>query len=106
MSDTDKRPPQPFDRDSGYSGQGYTRNDEDAMGRAEPAGCVTTNAPAPGEGHTETSLPADNGRRASVDPKTGEVRGSGAGAGGGNRGDEIDEVDPATPPGVGPRPVN
>ena len=30
MADTDKRSPQPFDRDSGYSGQGYHRADEDA----------------------------------------------------------------------------
>ncbi|WP_230481228.1 hypothetical protein [Sphingomonas sp. Leaf21] len=106
MADTDKRSPQPFDRDSGYSGQGYHRADEDAMGRAEPAGSVTTTVSKPRDGNAATSLPEDNGERAWVDPRTGEVHGSGAGAGGGNRGDEIDEVDPATPPGVGPRPVN
>ena len=104
MSEQEKRPPQPFDRDKGYSGQDYHRDDEAAMGRAEPAGSVTT-SPLPGEGDVQTDLPDDNGRRASVDPKTGEVHGSGAGAGGGHRGDEIDEVDPAIPPGVGQRPV-
>ena len=102
MSEQEK----PFDHDRGHSGQAYHRDDEQAMGRAEPSGSVTTTPPAPGEGNTDTSLPDDNGKRAAVDPKTGEVHGSGAGAGGGNRGDEIDEVDPATPPGVGPRPVN
>ncbi|MCT8001868.1 hypothetical protein NZL82_08230 [Sphingomonas sanguinis] len=106
MSDNDKRPPQPFDRDNGYSGQDYHRDEEAAMGRAEPSGRVTTTPPAKGEGNAETSLPTDNGRRPSIDPETGEVHGSGAGAGGGHRGDEIDEVDPATPPGVGVRPVN
>jgi len=96
----------PFDHDRGHSGQAYHRDDEQAMGRAEPSGSVTTTPPAPGDGNADTSLPDDNGKRATVDSKTGEVHGSGAGAGGGNRGDEIDEVDPATPPGVGSRPVN
>lgn len=102
MSEQEK----PFDHDRGHSGQAYHRDDEQAMGRAEPSGSVTTTPPAPGDGNANTSLPDDNGKRATVDPKTGEVHGSGAGAGGGSRGDEIDEVDPATPPGVGPRPVN
>jgi len=106
MSEQEKRDPQPFDRDGGYTGQDYHRDDEHAMGRAEPSGRVTTTPPVPGEGNADTSLPDDDGRRATVDPKTGEVHGSGAGAGGGHRGDEIDEVDPATPPGVGRRPVN
>ncbi len=35
-------------------------------------------------------IPPDNGRRASVDAKTGEVHGSGAGAGGGNPGEDLD----------------
>ncbi|APX65279.1 hypothetical protein V3I01_01825 [Sphingomonas sp. gentR] len=102
MSEQEK----PFDHDRGHSGQAYHRDDEQAMGRAEPSGSVTTTPPAPGDGNADTSLPDDNGKRATVDPKTGEVHGSGAGAGGGNRGDEIDEVDPATPPGVGSRRVN
>ena len=106
MSEQEKRDPRPFDRDGGYTGQDYHRADEHAMGRAEPSGSVTTTPPVPGEGNAGTSLPDDDGRRATVDPKTGEVHGSGAGAGGGHRGDEIDEVDPATPPGVGRRPIN
>ena len=106
MSDPEKRADKPFDRDRGYTGQDYHRDDERAMGRAEPSGSVTTTPPASGEANGDTDLSADNGRRATVDPRTGEVHGSGAGAGGGNRGDEIDEVDPATPPGVGQRPVN
>ncbi|WP_322965694.1 hypothetical protein [Sphingomonas fuzhouensis] len=106
MADNDKRPPQPFGRDGGYSGQDYHRDDEGAMGRAEPSGTVTTRKAPDGDAGADDDLSPDNGRRASVDPKTGEVHGSGAGAGGGHRGDEIDEVDPATPPGVGPRPVN
>lgn len=40
-------------------------------------------------------LPPDAGRRASIDPKTGEVHGSGMGAGGGNPGEDYDQ-DPAT----------
>ena len=42
------------------------------------------------QGHgDESAIPPDNGRRASVDPKTGEVHGSGAGAGGGNPGEDF-----------------
>ncbi|WP_294235197.1 hypothetical protein [uncultured Sphingomonas sp.] len=106
MSEQEQRTGQPFDHDHGHSGQDYHRDAEAAMGRAEPSGSVTTTPPAQGEGNADTELPADNGKRASVDPKTGEVHGSGAGAGGGHRGDEIGEVDPATPLGVGKRPVN
>ena len=106
MAETEKRPSQPFDRDRGHSGQDYHLDDEAAMGRVEPSGSVTVSGPLGGDGNDGTSLPTDNGSRASVDPRTGEVHGSGAGAGGGHRGDEIDEGDPATPPGVGPRPVN
>lgn len=39
---------------------------------------------------TTRDLPPDNGRRASVDPVTGEVHGSGAGAGGGQPGEDFD----------------
>ncbi len=42
-------------------------------------------APPPAE-----DLPPEAGRRASFDPKTGEVHGSGAGAGGGNPGEDYD----------------
>jgi len=40
-------------------------------------------------------LPPDNGKRASIDPVTGEVHGAGSGAGGGNAGEDFDS-DPAT----------
>lgn len=36
-------------------------------------------------------IPPDNGKRASVDPKTGEVHGSGVGAGGGSPGEDMDD---------------
>lgn len=38
----------------------------------------------------DKDLPPDAGQRASVDPRTGEVHGSGAGAGGGNPGEDFD----------------
>ena len=34
-------------------------------------------------------IPPDNGARASIDPVTGEVRGSGVGAGGGSTGEDF-----------------
>lgn len=36
------------------------------------------------------NIPPENGKRASIDPRTGEVHGSGAGAGGGNPGEDYD----------------
>ncbi|MEJ8628866.1 hypothetical protein P0F65_01015 [Sphingomonas sp. I4] len=106
MTDQEKRNLQSVASNRGDSGEVYDRADERVLGRALPSGRVAPEAPAPGDGNAGTDLPEDSGKRAYVDPKTGEVHGSGAGAGGGNPGDEIDEVDPATPPGVGPRPVN
>ncbi|MCP3733792.1 hypothetical protein M9979_02715 [Sphingomonas sp. RP10(2022)] len=38
----------------------------------------------------DAAIPPDNGRRATIDPKTGEVHGSGSGAGGGNPGEDFD----------------
>lgn len=75
--------PAPFNRPEGYSGQGYRRADEDALGlrAADPP------VPAP-DGHPD--LPSDNGARASVDPVTGEVHGSGMGDGGGQAGEDFD----------------
>ncbi|MEO5492872.1 MAG: hypothetical protein ABIR08_02465 [Sphingomonas sp.] len=46
---------------------------------------ASDDAPPPAE-----DLPPDAGRRAFVDPKTGEVHGSGTGAGGGNPGEDYD----------------
>ena len=37
----------------------------------------------------EADIPPDNGRRATIDPRTGEVHGSGSGAGGGNPGEDF-----------------
>lgn len=72
-----------FDRPTGYSGQGYTREREAAEGRrhADPAF-----APDP-DGR---DLPPDNGARASLDARTGEVHGAGVGAGGGQDGEDLD----------------
>jgi hypothetical protein len=36
------------------------------------------------------AIPPDNGKRASYDPATGAVHGSGSGAGGGNEGEDFD----------------
>ena len=75
-----------FDQPDGYSGQEYT------IGREQAAGQRTADrAAAPASG----GLPPDNGRRASVDPDTGEVRGSGAGIGGGNAGEDFDTATPS-----------
>lgn len=90
----------PFDNKDGYFGEDYDRTREAAMGRADPSGSVAQNAD-----DADPDAP-DNGTRAWADPHTGEVHGSGTGAGGGERGDEIDEVDPATPPGTGRAPIN
>lgn len=73
----------PFDRPDGVFGQGYRREDEEAIGRenADP--------PAP-SGTDHPDLGPDNGRRASIDPRTGEVHGAGVGAGGGQPGEDFD----------------
>ena len=77
-----------FDRSDGYSGQGYTADRERTEGaRATDAG--GTSRP------DEEGLPPDNGRPASADPATGEVRGSGSGIGGGNSGEDFDSATPS-----------
>lgn len=91
----DKRPTDPerarrpaFDNDTGNSGQDYHRRDEQRLAADMPAGSVApTSSHAPA---TDPDMPPDNGRRASFDPVTGEVRGSGAGAGGGNPGEDME----------------
>ncbi|MBB3475321.1 hypothetical protein [Sphingomonas sp. BK345] len=78
-----------FDKDEGTFGQGYSREDERRLGEQMPAGSV-----APSESRVDTAdpaLPPENGRRASFDPATGEVHGSGSGAGGGNPGEDFEE---------------
>ena len=71
-----------FDQPDGYSGQDYARAREQADGDAA--------RPPAFAGEQEADLPPDNGARASVDPTTGEVRGSGVGAGGGQGGEDLD----------------
>ena len=84
------RAEKPFNRDSHFTGEDYHRDDEAAMGRENPSGTV---AARPGEAGAEDdpALPPDNGQRASFDPATGAVHGSGSGAGGGNPGEDFDE---------------
>lgn len=77
-----------FDKESGKFGQGYTLEDERRLGAQMPAGSV---APRPSQvDDQDPGMPPENGRRASFDPVTGEVRGSGAGAGGGNPGEDME----------------
>lgn len=75
-----------FDQPNGYSGQDYTIDREQAAGRRSPA---------PAAAADDRDLPPDNGRRAHVDPDTGEVHGSGSGAGGGNAGEDLGESSPS-----------
>ena len=78
----------PFDQAEGYSGQAYdvAREREVVRAQAEPAF-----RPAP----DPRDLPPDDGRRASIDPRTGEVHGAGAGIGGGNPGEDLGEYSPS-----------
>ncbi|MEH3101342.1 hypothetical protein [Sphingomonas adhaesiva] len=77
-----------FDRKEGKFGQGYSLEEERKLGAQMPAGSV---APVPSRvTDDDSAMPPDNGRRASFDPVTGEVRGSGAGAGGGNPGEDFE----------------
>jgi hypothetical protein len=54
-----------------------------------PAGSVAPRESRVGE--EDPALPPENGRRASFDPATGEVHGSGSGAGGGNPGEDFED---------------
>ncbi|TCP34256.1 hypothetical protein [Sphingomonas sp. BK235] len=87
--DPERRRKPAFDKETGKFGQGYTREDEQRLGAEMPSGSV-----APRASRIEAddpALPPDNGRRASFDPATGAVHGSGAGAGGGNPGEDLEE---------------
>lgn len=77
-----------FDHDDGFSGQDYDRRDEHRLARDMPAGSVSPTPSRGGDG--DPAMPPDNGRRASSDSATGAVRGSGAGAGGGNPGEDME----------------
>ena len=69
-----------FDRADGYAGQGYALDREQAEGARAADPAVVAG---------EDGLPPDNGRRASVDPATGEVHGGAVGAGGGQPGEDF-----------------
>ena len=79
----------PFDRADGHSGQEYNKDREAALGAQRPGGTVAARPGDPAPPH-DPAIPPDNGRRASFDPQTGEVHGSGSGAGGGNPGEDFD----------------
>lgn len=85
--------PDPIDTPGGVTDDGYAVRAEADMGRDNPSGTVDAR---PGDRHPpqNPALPPENGRRASFDPRTGEVHGSGSGAGGGNPGEDF-ESDPA-----------
>ncbi|MDB5710003.1 MAG: hypothetical protein JWL96_2073 [Sphingomonas bacterium] len=69
----------------GYSGQEYDSNDFAGI-RAMAA---SSEGPAGAGAPPDDRLRPDNGQRAFFDEKTGEVHGSGGGAGGGNPGEDF-----------------
>jgi hypothetical protein len=71
----------PFDRADGYSGQDYRPEDEAAIGLRDHARAQQADG---------RDIPPDNGRRAGFAQRTGEVRGAGVGAGGGQDGEDFD----------------
>lgn len=94
--DVDRERPVPHDayeRPDSTTGQPYDIDAEIAEGRKAPSGHPlsgdpsVTPAPSPADGR---DIPPEAGRRGYVDPKTGEVHGSGAGAGGGAPGEDYD----------------
>ena len=96
MADTGERadrdtPARPFDTSEGYSGQDYHIDQERAEARRDPSGQVNPRADRSAAANPAgADIPPENGRRAFFDPETGEVHGSGAGAGGGNPGEDFD----------------
>lgn len=87
-----KAPKNASDASDHYSGQDYDLERERIQAREHPEGEVDP-AMRPGAG-TEPATndtPPEAGRRASIDPRTGEVHGSGSGAGGGNEGEDYDQ---------------
>jgi len=87
-SDVDPGRPEPrnsFDKPTGLSGQAYSRESEADEGRERPSGHPlvgdTTRVDPPNSDGSGRDIPPENGRRASVDPLTGEVHGSGSGPG-------------------------
>jgi hypothetical protein len=83
-----------FDRSDGSSGQEYSSEralEEYGDSPVAPVheGGLPKGTAARG-GEEGADLPPDNGSRAWINQKTGEVHGSGAGAGGGNPGEDFD----------------
>ena len=66
-----REPKNAFDHDQGISGQSYSKEREAALRNSDPSGAVNADPAEAGEGA---------GARASIDPRTGEARGSGADA--------------------------
>jgi hypothetical protein len=69
----------------GYSGQEYDSGDF----AADRAMAASSERSADAATPHDDRLPPDNGQRAYFDEKTGQVHGSGAGAGGGNPGEDF-----------------
>ena len=85
------RPENAFDHGGDMFGQSYSKDRERREGAKLPSGTVDPGGD-PGYAHVSPphrDIPSDNGRRASFDPRTGEVRGSGVGAGGGAPGEDF-----------------
>lgn len=79
----------PFDTDTGYSGQEYHRDREQEQVGAEGDNPARSNAGRVGDDR-DVAAPPEAGHRARIDPQTGAVHGAGAGAGGGNPGEDYD----------------
>ncbi len=81
--------PNPFDTDTGYSGQEYHRDREQELLDAEDRDQGRSKTERTGDDR-DAAAPPETGHRARIDPITGEVHGAGAGAGGGNPGEDYD----------------
>lgn len=88
-----------FNQPTGYSGQGYLRDREVEEGREHPSGHPLTGDPSTHGGVDQAQdgkrdIPPESGKRGWVDLQTGEVHGSGSGAGGGDAGEDFDAGTP------------
>lgn len=83
------REDKPFDRNEGAYGLDYHEDREAELGRDLPSGTVAAKPGTAGPSQ-DPAMPPENGRRASFDPETGAVHGSGSGTGGGQAGEDFD----------------
>ena len=87
-------PTNAFDAPTGYSGQDYKLEREETEGDKRPSGHPLVGDPdmveSPLPDVEGRNIPPENGKRGWIDPATGEVHGSGSGAGGGNPGEGFD----------------